>query len=43
MFAPTIRNAIRDARPMGGATGAITQAWLWWRDIPSAAASKRLW
>jgi hypothetical protein len=43
MFAPKIRNDFLHARPSGGAAGAITQAWLWWRDIPSAAASMRLW
>ena len=43
MTAPTIMIGLCDARPTGAATGAITQAWLWWREIPSAAASMRLW
>ena len=43
MSAPTISIALSDARPSGVATGAFTQAWLWWREIPSAAASMRLW
>ena len=43
MFAPTIRISSFDARPSGVAAGAFTQAWLWWREFPSAAASMRLW
>ncbi len=42
MFAPSIRMVFPDARPSGVAAH-ITQAWLWRRDIPSAAASMRLW
>lgn len=42
MFAPSIRTVFPDARPAGVAAH-ITQAWLWWRNFPSAAASMRLW
>jgi hypothetical protein len=43
MSALILRKDFRDARPSGAATGAFTQAWLWWREFPSAAASMRLW
>jgi hypothetical protein len=43
IFAPKLRIAFPDARPTGGAAHAFAQAWLWWRDIPSAAARVRLW